>query len=373
MSDHLVFLAPRGFGIEPEFKKVRERIETSLDTTFNEVPLGLKVHLFVGCSYTDMRSNESRGDLGEISCFQIKTHDFLSYLRQVFSQVIESDYSPNLIIAGDPRLGFLAAYLLKLRFSTAKIQTQFHGNSDSFLGGKRLPRWLQRYYLNFILRNSLSIRMVSSHQKETFECLAGRSINNVVIAPVPFQVVAKRPPTIGNAVGFVGRIHGERGLHRWLDTASEISRMNNDVEFLVIGDGPERDDFLMKLNTLTRGRVRFLGWLSRSDLQRSWGHIGVLLSTAEQESYGVTLREALCSGLHVVAFENAASRELQSKFMDYVHVSQNTSELARMVVEFLDIQIPQKELTSIHNIFQVANLKSSIQLGQSWAKLINTH
>ncbi len=373
MSDQLVFLAPRGFGIEPEFKKVRERIETSLDTTFNEVPHALKVHFFVGCSYTDMRSNESRGDLGEISYLQIKTHNFLSYLRQVFSQVIELDYSPNLIIAGDPRLGFLAAYLLKLRFSTAKIQTQFHGNSDSFLGGKKLPRWLQKCYLNFILRNSSSIRMVSSHQKETFECLTGRSINNVVIAPVPFQVVAKRPTMVGNAVGFVGRIHGERGLHRWLDTASEISRINNGVEFLIIGDGPQRDDFVMKLNTLTRGRVRFLGWLSKSDLQESWGHLGVLLSTAEQESYGVTLREALCSGLHVVAFENAATRELQSKFKDYIHVSRNTSELARMAMEFLGTYIPQKELTSIHNTFQVTNSESSIQLGRSWAKLINTH
>jgi len=373
VSNKLIFLAPRGFGGTSEFEKVFGRIKDSLKITFKSVDHPLNVHFFVGCDDFELCHQDESQKLHKIYCSRFRTCNFFIYIYKVTRSMRDLDSPPSLLIAGDPRFGFIAAYILRFKFKTAKIQIQIHGNAIHILGNQMWPKWLQRSYVNFLVNNSDSIRMVSLHQKDTYEKLIGRLIPNVVIAPVPFQVSSRSRGNSVESVGFVGRIHRERGIEKWVNVAAEVSRANPNIKFVVIGDGPWRQEFLNKLSVLPNGGVAFLGWLSKDELQMNWGHVGVLLSTAESESYGVTLREALCSGLQVVAYENPATIELKATVPNYIYVSQKTSDLARAVLSQVGSVIPAIDLVEIRELFQAQNLESTARIGQTWAELVNSH
>lgn len=373
VTKEIVFISPRGFGLEPEFRKVFDRLKGALENTFRNVSDPTRVYFFVGCSENDSILREKRGHSNEIVCFRFKTRNFFRYLLKVFKELKILDSRPDVLIAGDPRLGFFASYLLGFRFKSSRIQTQIHGNSQNVLGSVTLPSWIRKIYVDFLVKNSNSLRMVSNHQKISYETLIGRSISNVVIAPVPFHVPTNRFTKTKSSVGFVGRMHGERGLQNWIDIATKVSDLNAQIDFIMIGDGPARIEFSKKLQTSTKGKASFLGWLTQDQLEAQWRNIGLLLSTAESESYGVALREALCAGIHVVAYENSATVDLQFIFPEYCHISDDISELARFVVEFTGSRISQKEIDRIRDFYISKNSEALIHLGESWSRLINSH
>jgi len=373
VSNELLFLAPRGYGGESEFEKVFGRIKESLRTTFESVRHPLNVHFFIGCDAFELSYPDPSQQLNRIYCSRYRTHNFFIYIYKLIRSVGSLESPPSLLVAGDARLGFVAARILRFKFKSAKIQLQLHGNAIHVMGNQKWPSWLRRFYVKLLINNSDSIRMVSLHQKVSYEKLIGRPIPNVVIAPVPFQISSNPRRSPIESVGFVGRIHPERGIKRWVDVASEVSRANPKIKFVIIGDGPCRQEFLKKLSLLPNGGITYLGWLSKDELQANWPQIGLLLSTAESESYGVTLREALCSGLQVVAFENHASIELNASFSSYVHIANTTSGLAKAVLGYIGSSIPQDELVRIHDRFLSLNLKSTTKIGQTWADLINSH
>ena len=92
-------------------------------------------------------------------------------------------------------------------------------------------------------------------------------------------------------IGFVGRLAVEKQVHR----IQELFGL--DADFLVVGDGPERE----RLKTLFGSRVRFTGSLSGLELAQAYGAMDVFVHYGEEETFGQTIQEAQASGLVVVA------------------------------------------------------------------------
>jgi hypothetical protein len=51
----------------------------------------------------------------------------------------------------------------------------------------------------------------------------------------------------------------------------------------------------------------FLGRIPNKDIESLWSEITLLLSTAKEESFGISLREAEMSGTRVIAFANSGT------------------------------------------------------------------
>lgn len=97
---------------------------------------------------------------------------------------------------------------------------------------------------------------------------------------------SKRP-----VIGFVGRLAAEKQVHR----VQEL--LGLDADFLVVGDGPERE----RLKALLGSRVRFTGSLSGVELAQAYGAMDLFVHYGEEETFGQTIQEAQASGLVVVA------------------------------------------------------------------------
>jgi glycosyltransferase involved in cell wall biosynthesis len=222
----------------------------------------------------------------------------------------------KLLVAGDPWESFWSAYFLS-KFLNKKIpiQIQVHGDIAD-------PRWRRINYRNRIrfslaklaLPKAVNVRAVTKYQAENLVKAFGIKSEKIVVIPVPINVLSKtvalksdRPKTIG----LIGRIHQDRGIWDFINLIRILNSSSKDFKVVVIGDGPSKDKFLLKLSSvISKNRIIYLGQLPESELLKAWKRIGVLVSMAPVESYGRVMRESLMAGVPVWATASAGIKDL---------------------------------------------------------------
>ena len=222
----------------------------------------------------------------------------------------------KLLVAGDPWESFWSAYFLN-GFMNKKIpiQIQIHGDIADL-------RWRRISYRNRIryslaklsLPKAVSVRAVTKYQAENLVNTFGIKKEKIVVVPVPITIASKlvtlksdRPKTIG----LIGRIHQDRGIWEFIKLIRVLNSSSKDFKVVVIGDGPSKDKFLMKLSfVISKNRIIYLGQLPESELRKAWKRIGVLVSMAPVESYGRVMRESIIAGVPVWATASAGVRDL---------------------------------------------------------------
>jgi glycosyltransferase involved in cell wall biosynthesis len=195
------------------------------------------------------------------------------------------------------------------------IQIQIHGDIAD-------PRWRRISYRNRIryllaklsLPKAVSVRAVTKYQAENLVNTFGIKKEKIVVVPVPITIASKlvalksdRPKSIG----LIGRIHQDRGIWEFIKLVSILNCSAKDFKVVVIGDGPTKDKFLLKLESvIPKNRIIYLGQLPESELLKAWKRIGVLVSMAPVESYGRVIRESLIAGVPVWATASSGVKDL---------------------------------------------------------------
>jgi glycosyltransferase involved in cell wall biosynthesis len=227
-------------------------------------------------------------------------------------------------VAGTPFQPYLIALLLKHFCTKAKIHTAIHGE---ILGIKKsgLSGFVKYLFLKLFINGADTLRFVSDQQlKDALEFLPVSRIKTFV-TPVPVlhaKVFERKFSPF--TVGFVGRLQAERGIDDWIDIAKHFG----DDNLILVGDGP-----MMKEVKKQLPRAKFLGALNNEQVQESWDKIGVLLSTAPFESYGLALREALLHGVPVVSRRNAGASELHAEYPTLIDLFDSNDEAVSKVRE----------------------------------------
>lgn len=129
------------------------------------------------------------------------------------------------------------------------------------------------------------------------------------------------------------------------------------MKVVIIGDGNSRESFITELRkSISLENIESLGNLNGSALERSWSKIGVLLSTAPNESYGRSIRESLMHGIPVLARNSmgvdSLRMEAPQNWIRVLDPKMNAEELSK---EFLDLQCLETtdEYLKMQNSFQV--------------------
>jgi len=104
----------------------------------------------------------------------------------------------------------------------------------------------------------------------------------------------------GPLVGVVARLQPEKGVANFLKAAARVSAACPVARFLVVGDGPLREELLRLADRLgLRERVRFLG--HRADARELVGLLDVLVVPSLTEGTPLIVLEAMAAGVPVVA------------------------------------------------------------------------
>jgi glycosyltransferase involved in cell wall biosynthesis len=140
-------------------------------------------------------------------------------------------------------------------------------------------------------------------------------IGNALPAAAFASVPAALPQKSGTLrVGMVARMNARYKNHSgFLRIAQRISQQmpNVEVEFVLAGDGPLRDELEREAKTLGIGdRVIFLG--DRRDIPAVMASLDVAVLTSDSESLSNVILEAMAAGLPVVAYRVGGNPELVS-------------------------------------------------------------
>ena len=244
------------------------------------------------------------------------TFNYYMFAKKAHKFIKINNLNIKLLVAGDPWESYWSAYFLN-KFLNKKIliQIQAHGDIAD-------PRWRRINHRNKIryllaklsLPKAFSVRVVNKYQAENLVKAFGIKREKIVVIPVPINILGKatalksvRPKT----VGLIGRIHKDRGIWEFIKLVRVLNLSSKNFKVVVIGDGPSREKFLLKLGSvISKNRLLYLGQLPEGELRKAWKKIGVLVSMAPVESYGRVMRESLIAGVPVWATVSAGVKDL---------------------------------------------------------------
>ncbi len=119
----------------------------------------------------------------------------------------------------------------------------------------------------------------------------------------PFRSIAERRGVSSSpclTVGLVGRLAREKGVDLFLEAAAVAAAALPDVQFVVVGEGPERGALQQRIQTSALGdRVQLLG--HQTTMPPLYAGMDLLVSASRQEGLPIALLEGMASGLPVVA------------------------------------------------------------------------
>ena len=218
--------------------------------------------------------------------------------------------------------GALAARLMK-RPHVWYLHEVLRGNKE--IRGM-LPQWIVNRVVRslsteLIVNSRFNARIYGLDTNHGKGVLAYPGIDTDKFSPmhksVPNPLDVYRDDKDTKLVGVLGALQPRKGHGNLIEAAYILQRKLPNVRYLLTGVGyPEYLERLRK-HVSARGlsdQVVFLGWLD--DHRSLLANVDLLVSAAQQESFGLTVAEAMASGTPVVATASGGPQEI---IVDGVH------------------------------------------------------
>ena len=110
---------------------------------------------------------------------------------------------------------------------------------------------------------------------------------------------------------YVGRLSPEKGVSHLPEIFEGVTKKHPKVTLTIVGDGPERKRLEEQFREKGLfGKVSFTGQLEYEALPETYRKATLLVHCSEKESFGMTVLEAMVTGLPVVASDLPAIREV---------------------------------------------------------------
>lgn len=188
------------------------------------------------------------------------------------------------------------------------------------------PNWGEKRGRNNFILNRLAWRLFLNNIKKVgINKATTKNLDNIEVIPHSVDTLLFKPSKKGKKVGvlYVGRLEEEKGVLDILRLSSEF----NDVNFSIVGDGKLRKE-------VEKSKVNYLGnvW-DRKKLAEifSKNYIYILNSYKTEkweEVFGLSILEAMSSGLAVIATDCVGPKEIIENNVDGILIQQrNLNEL----------------------------------------------
>jgi glycosyltransferase involved in cell wall biosynthesis len=321
--------------------------------------------------------SSDKGKNERVTTISKPTFNSYIFAKKAHKLIKINNLNVRLLVASDPWESFWSTYFLN-KFLNKKIpiQIQVHGDiADPGWRRINLRNRIRFSLAKLSLPKASSIRTVTKYQAENLVKAFGIKKEKIVVVPVPINLVSKtvalksdRPKTIG----LIGRIHQDRGIWDFINLIRILNSSSKDFKVVVIGDGPSKDKFLLKISSVIyKNRIIYLGQLPESELLKAWKRIGVLVSMAPVESYGRVIRESLIVGVPVWATPSAGVKDLMDNCkkgeVKILDLSKSDASLDKDFNSLLKTKIS----SDFSKRFVKENNTYAAKLASSWVNIIN--
>ena len=215
-------------------------------------------------------------------------------------------YGPDVVHVVNPVFLGIAG-VIAARLDRLPLVASYHTNVATYAG----------YYHLGALRPLITLVVRSLHRQAGAN-LATSAVGEQELFGLGVRNVQRWPPGVDLALFhpdlgprprgsrpvalYVGRLAAEKGLHR----LRPLAAAGSGLDLVVVGDGPAYG----QLRTELGPAARFTGVLHGEALAHTYRAADVFVFPSTTDTLGLTMLEALASGLPVVAVDSVASREL---------------------------------------------------------------
>lgn len=129
------------------------------------------------------------------------------------------------------------------------------------------------------------------------------SVNNIYAISNFINIFEKKDNfTNKKIVGHISRMVATKGINHLIDVAELVIKEDEEVEFHIYGEGPEKDKIEKLINKKNlNDNVKLLGYTSNP--QRVINQFKCVLSTSQYEGQGLSMMEAMLLQRPVIAFD----------------------------------------------------------------------
>jgi colanic acid/amylovoran biosynthesis glycosyltransferase len=239
-------------------------------------------------------------------------------------------------------LGPVAERLVRLGAVRAKLVTSFRGADVSMHLAARPEPFRELFatgdlFLPVSERFREEIVAAGAPAERVAVLRSGISLGRFAFEP-------RQPPVGRPVLLFAGRLTEKKGLTYLIDAVAMLAARGRDLELVIVGDGRLAEPLERQSRELALGeRVRFLGKQSQDDLIATIrrAHVfvapSVTASSGDQEGVPNVLKEAMASGMPVVATDHGGIPELvEDGVSGFLVPERDTTALAQRIAALLD-------------------------------------
>ena len=153
-----------------------------------------------------------------------------------------------------------------------------------------------------VLQRCTALRVVGS--QTAVEARRHGVRGRIEVLPVPVEMIAQPRASARRArrILFVGRLHPQKNLQRWLAVAARLAVHDPDIRFDIVGEGECRAELERRARDLSlHGVTTFHGFVPYEQLGPLYASASVFLLTSDYEGFGRVIVESYCHETPVVA------------------------------------------------------------------------
>lgn len=273
-----------------------------------------------GCFYEEIKNSGK-----EVYLLNLKNKNILKLKNEIFR--LKKQTAADVIVIHHPApLIWLASILMMLtKKNKTKLLVYAHNNYSEITSRKIWKECIYRY----LLKKCDGVIAISEFVKQSIlkkVPIKKEKIhvvyNGINVSQYKFNAV-KDKDTLH--IIFVGRLIREKGVHVLIDSMKKLSN-DCDAFLTIVGDGPARVELEKQVKTLNlNDRIIFTG--IRNDIPNLLSNSDIFVHPAVwEEGFGITIIEAMASGLICVAFNKGAIPEILQNGKNGFIVEETSSE-----------------------------------------------
>ena len=238
----------------------------------------------------------------------------ISYRHKLIQEII--DWKPDVVHSQCEFFSYQFAARIA-RITGAPLVHTYHTLYEQYLTSyvvpsKRLGDYLAKALSRYRLRKVDTLVAPTQKVENTLQGYGMRAPISVVPSGISLEQHQQRLPRElrlekRRALGIadddqvllnLGRLGGEKNLGELLDLFAEARQKNENLKFLIVGDGPAREDLQKQAKELgIAEHVIFTGMVPPDEVQNYYQLGDVFVSASTSETQGLTYIEAAANGL----------------------------------------------------------------------------
>ena len=284
---------------------------------------------------------------------------FFKKAKKISKEIIVNN-SIDIITSQD---GFtnIVAVKLKKKFKNIKLQVQVHTDFLTKRFKKESLKNILRYkgYVRGI-KNANCVRVVSENMKDKLIKQFGIEASKIFVLPIFVDIenikntqitedLHKKYPQFEKIVLMVLRLEREKNIPLAISAMKDVVKNHPKTGLIIVGDGSQYKALKSQIiNSKLQNNIVLDGWQEKHVIYSYYKTADLLLVTSDYEGYGITIVEALASGLSVLSTDVGIAREVGAyitarddmveNIVKYIEIKENNL-ISRVA---LDMRYPYK-------------------------------